>query len=52
LGAPFATWTKQDIIAYCRTRNVPVHLTYSCERGTEPPCGTCLSCKDRSLPLC
>jgi 7-cyano-7-deazaguanine synthase len=47
LATPFAAWTKQDILAYCKVRNVPVHLTYSCERGTEPPCGACLSCKDR-----
>ncbi len=47
LAAPFATWTKPDIIAYCRTRSVPLHLTYSCERGTQTPCGYCLSCKDR-----
>jgi 7-cyano-7-deazaguanine synthase len=52
LATPFAAWTKQDIIAYCRIRDVPVHLTYSCERGTEPPCGACLSCKDRGLPPC
>ena len=51
LTAPFSTWTKADIIAYCGIRNVPVHLTYSCERGTEPPCGSCLSCKDRRSVL-
>lgn len=51
LAAPFATWSKADIIAYCGIRKVPVHLTYSCERGTEPPCGLCLSCKDRRLLL-
>ena len=48
LAAPFSSWTKPDIIDYCRLRNVPLELTYSCERGTEPPCGGCLSCKDRS----
>jgi 7-cyano-7-deazaguanine synthase len=47
LTAPFVTWTKADIVAYCAIRKVPVHLTYSCERGTEPSCGSCLSCKDR-----
>ncbi len=47
LTAPFATWAKADIIAYCELRNVPIYLTYSCERGTEPPCGLCLSCMDR-----
>ena len=48
IAAPFGTWKKPDIIQYCRLRNVPLELTYSCERGTEPPCGICLSCKDRS----
>jgi 7-cyano-7-deazaguanine synthase len=43
-----SSWTKHDIIDYCRLRNVPLELTYSCERGTEPPCGRCLSCRDRS----
>jgi 7-cyano-7-deazaguanine synthase len=47
LAAPFGTWTKPDVVAYCRIRNVPLYLTYSCERGTQPPCGYCLSCKDR-----
>jgi 7-cyano-7-deazaguanine synthase len=45
--APFLYWTKRDILAYCRSRSVPLHLTYSCERGTSPPCGVCLSCLDR-----
>src|SRR5713101_8085560 len=51
VAAPFSSWTKPDIIDYCRLRNVPFELTYSCERGTEPPCGHCLSCKDRSSLL-
>jgi 7-cyano-7-deazaguanine synthase len=47
LAAPFATWSKAEVVEYCKVRNVPLHLTYSCESGSEPPCGSCLSCKDR-----
>lgn len=48
LAAPFLDWTKVDIVQYCLMERVPVDLTYSCERGSEP-CGYCLSCKDREL---
>lgn len=46
ISAPFVNWSKQDIWAYARERRVPLAATYSCERGTEPPCGKCLSCLD------
>jgi 7-cyano-7-deazaguanine synthase len=48
LASPFATWRKTEIVEYCTVRGVPVHMTYSCELGTDPPCGNCLSCLDRS----
>ena len=44
---PFLTWTKSDVLSYCEAERVPVHLTYSCERGATPPCGECTSCRDR-----
>ena len=44
--APFINWSKADIIQYCLMRNIPLDLTYSCEREF-PPCGMCLSCEDR-----
>lgn len=44
---PFQTWTKRDILSYCDAQGVPCHLTYSCERGKIPPCGECISCRDR-----
>jgi 7-cyano-7-deazaguanine synthase len=47
LLAPFIEWTKADIFKYSQQHKLPINLTYSCERGTTPPCGTCLSCKDR-----
>jgi 7-cyano-7-deazaguanine synthase len=46
--APFLRWTKNDIYAYCRTANLDLSMTYSCEAGTIPPCGECLSCLDRA----
>ena len=47
LGAPFIHWTKQQVVTYCQSAGLPIDLTYSCERGTDPPCGHCLSCLDR-----
>lgn len=47
LEAPFIEWDKNGIILYCKEKEVPCHLTYSCETGSVPPCGKCLSCLDR-----
>jgi 7-cyano-7-deazaguanine synthase len=49
LDAPFLKWDKKMILLYCRENNVPIYLTYSCERGGEQPCGICLSCRDRMV---
>jgi 7-cyano-7-deazaguanine synthase len=49
LAAPFVTWSKAEVYAYARVMAVPLELTYSCEAGTAPPCGTCPSCRDREL---
>jgi 7-cyano-7-deazaguanine synthase len=46
--APFLTWSKSDIFAYCRAENIDLSSTYSCEAGGPAPCGCCLSCQDRS----
>lgn len=45
--APFINWSKRMIYDYCIKRDVPIHLTYSCENGIVPPCGHCDSCLDR-----
>jgi 7-cyano-7-deazaguanine synthase len=50
--APFVSWTKQDVYEYFRSTHVPVALTYSCESGTDPPCGLCASCRDRKTFGC
>jgi 7-cyano-7-deazaguanine synthase len=47
LSCPFLSWLKPQIWDYCQKAVVPTSLTYSCERGGDLPCGTCLSCKDR-----
>ena len=47
LVAPFLEWDKMLIAEYCQRHQIPIHLTYSCENGTNPPCGQCTSCKDR-----
>jgi len=47
LDTPFIKWNKSMIVDYCIDKGIPLDLTYSCENGTNPPCGTCLSCLDR-----
>jgi len=46
--APFLGFRKADVAEYCKTNNVPMHLTYSCQRQNYPPCGVCSSCQDRT----
>jgi 7-cyano-7-deazaguanine synthase len=48
LSAPFVDFSKGDVHALTHRLQVPLELTYSCERGGGP-CGECLSCKDREL---
>ena len=45
--APFLSWSKGAIYDYCVQNQVPIQVTYSCESGRDPSCGTCLSCLDR-----
>ena len=52
LVAPFIAWTKKDVFDYFLTAGLPLALTYSCESGTEPGCGTCASCRDRKALGC
>jgi 7-cyano-7-deazaguanine synthase len=41
IGTPFLKWSKAAIWDFCNTRQVPLDLTYSCECGTDQPCGRC-----------
>jgi 7-cyano-7-deazaguanine synthase len=50
--APFISWSKGDIFDYYVRAGLPTQLTYSCEAGTEPPCGKCASCRDRKALGC
>lgn len=47
LDLPLMDMDKVSIVQYCRSRKVPLELTYSCQVGSIPPCGKCPSCKDR-----
>lgn len=47
LDFPLIEMDKREIYDYCGVHNVPLELTYSCELGTVPPCGSCPSCRDR-----
>ena len=47
MAAPFLDWPKHEVYRFSQSNNVPIHLTYSCERGTLPPCEECPSCLDR-----
>ena len=46
VGAPFLAWTKRQIWDFATNGDVPLSLTYSCERGGEAACGECPSCRD------
>jgi 7-cyano-7-deazaguanine synthase len=47
LNMPFLNFSKEDIINYCNQANVPTHLTYSCQKNPDQPCGKCNSCLER-----
>jgi 7-cyano-7-deazaguanine synthase len=46
LVVPFLSWSKAQVFEYAVRANLPVAATYSCEIGTQPECGHCLSCLD------
>jgi 7-cyano-7-deazaguanine synthase len=52
VAAPFIDWTKQEIFEYCTDVGIPIDVSYSCESGETPPCGSCLSCRDRRILSC
>lgn len=45
--APFAQWSKGDIVKRGKELGVPFELTWSCYEGGEEPCGKCSTCLDR-----
>lgn len=46
LDCPFLHWSKEDIFDYALSNDVPIELTYSCEKGSIPPCEECVKCRD------
>ncbi|NPA12689.1 MAG: 7-cyano-7-deazaguanine synthase QueC [Aquificae bacterium] len=44
---PFLGMTKTDVLEIGLKLGVPYHLTYSCYKGTIPPCGECATCRQR-----
>ena len=49
LHCPFLRRDKMFMYQYAKRERVPLHLTYSCEAGSVPSCGLCLSCEDRNV---
>lgn len=47
LEAPFANFTKKDIVRMGIELKVPYELTWSCYEGNDKPCGKCGTCIDR-----
>lgn len=45
--APFIELDKRDIIKLAKKHELPIEMTYYCHAGTDPPCGVCISCKER-----
>lgn len=44
LDIPLYDYTKKDIIQYCLNNKTPINYTYSCQKGSNIPCGECSSC--------
>lgn len=52
LDVPFLKWNKKLIFEYFVKNDLPINMTYSCEKGIQRPCGHCRSCLDRKVFLC
>jgi len=48
---PFLGMSKTDIAKLGRELGVPFEKTYSCYKGTVPPCGECATCRQREEAL-
>lgn len=47
LAAPLIDQPKGRVVSELAKTGFPIGITYSCEAGTIPVCGACLSCRDR-----
>ncbi|MBU2601439.1 MAG: 7-cyano-7-deazaguanine synthase QueC [Actinobacteria bacterium] len=45
--APFAEWSKGDVVRWGLDHEVPYRLTLSCYQGSRPGCGVCDTCQAR-----
>jgi len=45
--SPFLGMTKADVLKIGLELGVPYEITYSCYKGTIPPCGECATCRQR-----
>ena len=45
---PLIRLTKKEIVVYGKSINAPLHLTWSCYKNEDIPCGKCDSCALRS----
>ncbi len=46
---PFINYSKEDVVSFGISLDVPLHLTYSCLVNSESPCGACGNCIDRKI---
>jgi 7-cyano-7-deazaguanine synthase len=44
---PFKEMTKTEVVRRAIALNVPIGTTFSCQAGSEIPCGACPNCVDR-----
>jgi 7-cyano-7-deazaguanine synthase len=44
---PLSNLDKRETLKLARKYAVPLELTYYCHAGSVPPCGKCVSCKER-----
>lgn len=49
ISAPLLDITKPEIWEVAISDGLPIEQTYSCLRGTNPPCGICPSCLERKI---
>lgn len=49
--APFLAFDKRHVCEFAYRSQVPLSLTFSCERTNDSPCGECASCRDRQAHL-
>jgi 7-cyano-7-deazaguanine synthase len=49
IAAPLIELTKAEIVRLGQELDAPLHLTWSCYRGGDRPCGTCDACLLRAL---